>query len=485
MKIRSVKANYILNIIRAFSYALITILTMPYINKTLGPVNIGKVEFANTVINYFILLSGLGINIYGIREIARVRDSKKRRDKTTLELLLILSITSVVAYVLLFVIIYQFGFFSSYIDLLILMSIMIALTNMGAEWYFQGMEDQLYITIRYVGVRILALILIFFMIKEPQDYYIYAAILVLIVCGSNIFNLYFLVKEIDFSSFTINELNLKQHFKPLLTIFIAAISVNIYLQLDNFMISSVSGDLYLGYYSVANKLIRFVITFITIVGMVLLPRLSKLYSEDRVLYMQYLRSAFYFILNLALPSTIVFFVFAKNITMLFAGSQFEPAIITMQILSPLCIIVGIAYFLGYLVLYTQGSEKVYTRAVIISAVFSLLSNLIAIKYYQQNGAAVVAVLSELFAILIMMYFAKDSLKELQIININFFKICAGGMVVFLLAMLSNIIFETESLFNSVIIILLTYFLYGLLMLACKEEVSYSIGRIIKQKISTK
>ncbi len=82
MKIRSVKANYILNIIRAFSYALITILTMPYINKTLGPVNIGKVEFANTVINYFILLSGLGINIYGIREIARVRDSKKRRDKT-------------------------------------------------------------------------------------------------------------------------------------------------------------------------------------------------------------------------------------------------------------------------------------------------------------------------------------------------------------------------------------------------------------------
>ena len=251
------------------------------------------------------------------------------------------------------------------------------------------------------------------------------------------------------------------------------------------MISSVSGDLYLGYYSVANKLIRFVITFITIVGMVLLPRLSKLYSEDRVLYMQYLRSAFYFILNLALPSTIVFFVFAKNITMLFAGSQFEPAIITMQILSPLCTIVGIAYFLGFLVLYTQGSEKVYTRAVIISAVFSLLSNLIAIKYYQQNGAAVVAVLSELFAILIMMYFAKDSLKELQIININFFKICAGGMVVFLLALLKNIIFETESLFNSVIIILLTYFLYGLLMLACKEEVSYSIRRIIKQKISTK
>ena len=61
-----------------------------------------------------------------------------------------------------------------------------------------------------------------------------------------------------------NELNIKKHIKPVLTIFVATISVNIYLQLDNLLIGSLSGDKYVGYYSVANKLIRFVISFIII-----------------------------------------------------------------------------------------------------------------------------------------------------------------------------------------------------------------------------
>ena len=122
MKIRSVKTNYVLNLIRAFSYALITIVTMPYVNKILGPENIGKVEYVNTIINYFILFSALGIPLYGIREIAKVRAIKKERDKTTVELLIILLITSVISYMVLFGVVYQLDFFKSYKDLLFLMS---------------------------------------------------------------------------------------------------------------------------------------------------------------------------------------------------------------------------------------------------------------------------------------------------------------------------------------------------------------------------
>ncbi len=195
MKVRSVKTNYFLNLVRAASYALITIITMPYVNRILGPASIGKVEYVNTIINYFILFSALGIPLYGIREIAKVRTEKVNRDKLTVELLLILTITSLLSYLVLFGIIYQLNFFESYRELILLMSIMIVLSNLGAEWYFQGMEDQVYITIRYVLVRIIAVVLLFLMVREPGDELYYAITIVITVCGSNVFNVFFFVKR--------------------------------------------------------------------------------------------------------------------------------------------------------------------------------------------------------------------------------------------------------------------------------------------------
>lgn len=482
MKIRSVKTNYVLSLMRAFSYALITIVTMPYVNKILGPENIGKVEYVNTIINYFILFSALGIPLYGIREIAKVRAIKKERDKTTVELLVILLITSVISYIVLFGVVYQLDFFKSYQDLLFLMSFMIILSNIGAEWYFQGMEDQLYITIRYVLVRVVSLILLFLMVKQPDDYLYYAFIIIVTVCGSNIFNVIYLLKDINFKEISIKTLDLRKHFKPILTIFVAAVSVNIYLQLDNFMISSLSGDQYLGYYSVSNKLIRFVITFITIIGVVLLPRLSNLYKTNKEHYNFYLQKAFSIILLLSIPSTILFLIFPEYIVAIFGGADFKASVLTMRLLSPLCIIVGIAYFLGYLVLYTQNSERIYTKAVLISALFSVAVNFFAISQFQQNGAAVVAVLSELFAILIMLYFARDKIQDLNIYDRNLFKIIAAGAVTLITTLfLYQITFTT----NHIIMIVtfgIPFFIFYFTLYIFKENVLREIVLFASQKI---
>lgn len=485
MKIRSVKINYLLNLIRAVSYALITIVTMPYVNRILGPANIGKIEYVNTIINYFILFSALGIPLYGIREIAKVRLDKKERDKTTIELLIILICTSVLSYLVLFGIIYQMTFFENYKDLLFLMSFMIILSNVGAEWYFQGMEDQIYITIRYVLVRIISVILLFLMVKEPDDYLFYAFTIMITVCGSNIFNVFYLLKEIDFKQLALKSINLKRHFKPILTIFVAAVSVNIYLQLDNFMISSISGDKFLGYYSVSNKLIRFVITFITILGVVLLPRLSNLYRTDKRQYNYYLKKAFTFILLMSIPSTILFLVFPESIITIFATTEFNSSILTMRLLSPLCIIVGIAYFVGYMVLYTQNSENIYTKAVLISAIFSVAVNFFAITEFQQNGAAVVAVLSELFAIFIMIYFAKDKLKELNLYDRNLGKIIISGVLTLISVFL---LYSLMANMNHVLMIIsfsTPFLIFYAILYLFKEKVLREIINIVTLRLIRK
>lgn len=474
MKIRTIKINYMLNAFRVISGALISIVTMPYINKTLGAKNLGSVEYVNTIVNYFLLFSALGIPMYGIREIGKIRDNIKETTKTVIELLVILFATSMISYLLLFGVLYQLAFFDNYKDLILLMSSMILLSNMGAEWYFQGMEDQVYITVRYVIVRLIALALLFYIVQDSSDYLNYALIVVLTICGSNFFNLFYLFKTIDFKNLKFESLNFKRHLRPVLTIFIASISINIYLQLDNFLIGSIAGDNYLGYYVVSNKLIRVVISFIIIVGAVLLPRLSNLYIVDKEQYYDYLRNAFTVILIIGLPSTVVFMAYAENIIIIMGGADFIPSIITMQILSPLCVVVGIAYFIGYLVLYTQNKEKIYTKAVLFSAVFSISVNFFAITKYQQNGAAVVAVLSEILAVVLMFFFAQREIRHLKILNINFAKIIYASvfMAVISFTLVNFINLSNVIIFALAITTSLLTFIFSLIIF--KENLTISL-----------
>lgn len=456
MKIRSVKSNYILNVFRLASATLIGIVTMPYVNKVLGAESLGKVEYVNTIINYFLLFSALGIPVYGIREIARVRDDIKQRTKTVIELLIILGFTSIISYALLFGVLYQLDFFQNYKDLILLLSSIILLSNLGAEWYFQGIEDQLYITVRYVAVRIISLCLLFYLVKSKDDYLLYALILVLISCGSNFFNLIYIFKTINFKLLKFSDLEFKKHLKPIMTIFIAAVSINIYLQLDFFLIGTIVGNKYVGFYSVANKLIRYAILFITAIGAVLIPRLSNLISKNRDEYNVLTSKAFNYILLISIPFTIFFLMFSNDIIFLMAGEDFKDSILTMQLLSPLCIIVGIAYFLGYLVLYPQGKEIVYTKAVLVSAVFSVLINYFAIIKFQQNGAAVVSVIAELMAITIMYLYAKKEIKELNLIN-NLWKYMVASVI--MISVLWFISFFNISILFRLLFLILTSFLF--------------------------
>jgi O-antigen/teichoic acid export membrane protein len=483
MKVRKLSSNYILSIIRILVSAIVGLLIMAHVNKQLGAELIGKVEYANTIINYFVMFSALGIPMYGVREIAKHRHDKTLLSKTFLELLTILLVTTIVSYVVLFILLYVFNFFADYKLLILVFSSVIFLTNIGADWFFMGMEDQLYITIRYVAVRLIALVILYLFVVSQDDYLIYAFITILYVCGSNIFNFYFIFKNIEFKSIKFKTLDIKRHVRPVLTIFIAAISVNIYLQLDNFLIGHISGDKYLGYYVVANKLIRQAITFITLIGLILLPRLSSYWETDKELYYNVLEKSFNYILIFAIPASFYFFLFSKEIIIVMAGESFNPSILTMQILSPLCFVVSIAYFIGYLILFTQKKEKIYTVSVIISAVFSVAVNLVAITKWQQNGAAVTQILAELIAVIIMTAFIWREIVKINILNFNGLKIIIVPLVISFLIYIVKTNYFTEVNFYYLLFWSFMYLLLNLcFLLLIKEKYITEFFFLILNKI---
>lgn len=445
---RSVKFNYFLNVSRVSLGILIGFFTMPYVNRTIGVDGLGKVEYVNSIITYFVLFSGLGIPMYGIRETANKKNDLKARSKLVIELVIILLITTVISYVILFFVL-QISSLQSLKTLIIIMSSMIFFTNLGVEWFYQGIEDQKYITVRYFVVRIIAFVLLFIFVTSKDDYLYYGVIMVLSTVGGNLFNLINLRNHIQYKGINIYDLNFTQHFKPLFTIFIASISISIYVQLDNLMLGMLKGSESVGYYSMANKLIRFVLVPITTLGVVLLPRLSFLAHNDIDQYYCYLKKVLNYFLIISFPFVVLFLMLAKDFTLVMGGKEFLSSVLTMQILSPIIIIVSIAYFLGYLVLYPQGKEKIYTIAVIFSAIFSVLFNLYLIPKFSHIGAAIVAVSSEFLGVVIIVFLYRKELVHLKLLNKSLFWFFISSTIMAILIYFVSL-FDLSSFFNLMI-----------------------------------
>ena len=162
---KTVKLNFILNLARMFLGMAFIVITTPYITRILGPKILGKVEYADSLITYFILFTALGIPSYGIREVAKYRDNSKELNKLILELLVILFLTTIIGYTVLFVFLYFYESLFEIKDIILVMSINIICNNIGIEWFYRGIENQLYITKRFILARILTLIAMFLVVN--------------------------------------------------------------------------------------------------------------------------------------------------------------------------------------------------------------------------------------------------------------------------------------------------------------------------------
>ena len=484
IQVKTVKLNFILNLTRMFLGMAFIVITTPYIARVLGPKSLGKVEYVNSLITYFMLFTALGIPSYGVREVAKYRDNSKELSKLMLELLTILFITTIIGYTALFVFIYNYRSLFEIKDIILIMSINIICNNIGIEWFYQGIENQLYITKRFILVRVLTLVAMFILIKSKEDYLMYAFILVMMQSGSNILNFINLRKYISLKDIKFRKLELKKHIKSIFIIFMATIATTIYLQLDSIMIGNVSKEA-VGIYTVPNKLIRMMLVITTALGTVLLPRITNcLKNKDYDNYNSYINISLNYIFFMALPLATSTFLLADNIINIMAGDQFKDSILTMKILSPILFIIGIAYFLGFQLLYPLGLEKYYSYSLIIASLINFVFNYFMIPKYLQNGAAIGTVIAETVGPLIVIFFAREHIKK-----ISFFSRKRLKYFVATLIMSTIIIFIKKLNYSSVVTIILSIFLgsifYLISLVLLKEEICLETIKILKNKSKKK
>lgn len=274
MNQKSLKKNAFFNIIRTVMGIVYPLMTFPYASRILHSEGLGRVEFANSIITYFLMIANLGIASYASRELAQIRDDVKARNKLAKEMLFLNFISTTVSYALLIIVVCFIKSLYEYRVLLVVCSGKIMFTVIGVEWLYTAFEDYDYITVRSMIFQVLSIILLFIFVRNERDYVEYAAIGVFSSVGSNICNFIHSRKYLDF--FTKIKLELCKHLKSVFIFFGMGLAGYLYTALDITMLGFLTDDAMVGYYSAANKINRLVLTVITAISAVISPHISYL-----------------------------------------------------------------------------------------------------------------------------------------------------------------------------------------------------------------
>lgn len=389
----SIKKNAILNVLRKLMTLIFPLITFPYASRILLPEGIGRVSFARSIINYFIVIATLGIWAYGIRETAKVRDDREKLSKVTQEIVTISLISTVIAYLILYVGIFTIPKLSEYRSLLVVISAKILFATLGFEWLYSGVEDYKYITVRAFIFQIISVVLLFVFVHKPEDYLKYASIAVISNVGSNICNLIHSRKYIDFSFRY--KLELRRHIKPIFILFAMAVTSTLYSTIDVTMLGFMCGDWEVGIYTSATKINGIVTSLVVSVGAVVLPRLSYYANDKTIEKFKELSYKNYDVLFLfSIPATIGLCLIGNAIMLLFCGAEFISAVPIMRIMNVMIIIVGASSVTGTQTLVPIGKEIIAFYGLLIGAIIDIFLNLILIPRFYSYGAAVSTLISE-------------------------------------------------------------------------------------------
>ena len=269
---KSIKKNIIMNSLLTMSAFIFPLITFPYVSRILLPIGTGKVSFATSFISYFNMFAQLGIPTYGIRACAKVRDNREELTRTANELLVINLIFSFISYAFLAIaLVFVPRLFEDRL-LYIIVSITIVLNAIGMEWIFKALEQYTFITKRSVLFKFIAVIAMFALIHKQEDYVIYGGISIFAASASNIFNFLYVRKFIDMK--WMSRYDLKKHMKPVLVFFAMACATTIYTHMDAVMLGFLATDEDVGFYNAAVKIKQILVSLVTSISAVLLPRAS-------------------------------------------------------------------------------------------------------------------------------------------------------------------------------------------------------------------
>ena len=424
--------NYIFNFISQILTLIVPLITTPYVSRVLTEVGVGQYSYSYSIITYFVLFANLGFATYGQREIAKANGDKEKISKTFYEIFSLRIVTTLISTIVLFSILFTFGFGDKYNTLIMILSIQVFAVIFDINFLYQGIEDFKAIAIRSIVVRVVMMTCIFVFVKQQSDLELYTLLLSLsqllgvVIMWPTIFKI---IKKVPLKS-----LEFKKHIGPTILIFLPTLAVTVYSVFDKTMIGLLAQnpDYENGCYEQAYKINGVALLLITVISPIFIPRNASEISNNNI---DGLRKNLYFVCNytwmLGLPMIVGFIVLSKNLSSWFLGEGYNSAPALMAIMSIRFISSGLSECFGNQYFIVKGKENIVTLSAIIAAVINLVFNFIVIPNYGAIGAAIATAICEISITLIQgIFMYKENVVSMRKIVFMSFKYIVASAIMF-------------------------------------------------------
>ena len=473
----SLKNNVVLNYINTLASIVFPLITFPYAARILLPEGIGLFNFQNSIIGYITLLSSLGIPLYAVREVARVRDNVEERNRVTVEIALLSLILAAGGYVIVFAVGELVPQINAHLSLFYILSLSILFTALGVSWFYTAIEDFKFITVRGLIIRVLFVVALFLFVKSKEDLLIYGVIIVGSTVGNEFINFIHLRKFINIFKLNWSKVNIFRHLKPSFSIFVLNLSASLYVQLNPVMLGFLSDNTQVGYYTAGSKLSYIILSVVTSMSTVLIPHVSNMIQvHDAEKFKQLITKVYHYYMALALPFTIGLIVLSVPLTLVICGNSFYEASYVTAITAPVIVFISITNIIGLQVLYPYGKENYVTYSTIGGAVINLIVDIPLIWLWGSKGAAIATFCAELAVLLIQVRLGRRYIP---------FKYFDDSIKLYVLSsiLMGVAVFLTSGLFNKPIIQLLIptcvgIVVYFLILYYKKDDILFSVLRYI-------
>lgn len=460
--------------------ALFPLITSAYIARVLLPEGVGRIAIAQNAVTYFTYVAALGMPTYGMREIARSRDTE-RKNTVFSELFIVNLVSSIVCSI-------GYCFFVMFVlnatvdkTIYMIFGTLVLFNIINVDWVYQGLEEYQYISVRSFLIKLISFGLTLGFVKDRSDINIYAIILSFATVGNYIFNVIHLVRK-RYVSLNFRKINIKQHLRPLFVLFASSIAIELYTLVDTTMLGVFCSEQIVGYYTNSMKIVKTIIICFTAISTVAAPKISNYYGKGDLGGIKNLVNKMLFILlMITLPAAIGLFAISSLLIPLFFGSTFIPAIVTMKILSVLLIPITLSTFLGSHILCVINQEKKMLMATVCGAITNIVLNVILIRLYQQNGAAIASVISEVVVAIIDFYcvfkIIKIDVKPADVISLLFSTAVMGGCLLIIMQMTSLI-----GIIKLVVSVIIGIVVYTMMLVVTKNSFALTIIRNSVRKV---
>lgn len=385
-------------------------LTFPYASKVLGVEAMGSVSFADAFCKTFMLISSIGIPIYGVRSIAKSKQDSQSLKKVFQEIFLIHLISTLSLGVFFFALVFLLHKTRESVEFYTLGYLMIVMNVFSFEWYFMGVEKFKELSFRYILIKIFMAVLIFIFVKDRSDSLLYFALTIGMFMGNSVLNIFILDKSL-FSFDSLGVLNLKQHIRPLVFMFLSNAAITIYMFLDTIILGFICNNTHVGLYATAIKIAKIPLLLVSTLANVLFPKISSMMSQDdKSEALALINKALLLVATFCIPMAFGLFAVSGDVVLLFANTEYEPAVLTLKILCFIIPLVGFSNVFGIQILTSLSKDFYLTISVTLGMALSVLLNLVLARFLFENGTAIATLTAELAVTLVTYYFAAKYLK---------------------------------------------------------------------------